>query len=194
LGSPGNHGNHIRSEGDDVNTFPVGILLAVAVITAPSNGMAEMKGMSDGGMKGMHDMPTAMGGDAMDLKRVTHALSSLNLTSEQTTSLKRLRIQHQKEAIPLLAKVRQANLEIEELELAEKLDIKKIEVVLNQKHDTLAKLEVSHIDLIQKMKAVLTPAQRQELEAILEHGPKSHGDDQTGDHEQHGQSNNHMGH
>jgi Spy/CpxP family protein refolding chaperone len=170
----------------------MGILIATAVVVIPLAGFAQMKGMSGGDTKGGHDAP--MGGDMADLKRLTHALPSLNLTAEQTQSLKRLRIQHQKEAIPLLAKVQQANVEVEELELADKPDMKKIDSVVNGKHDALAKLEVSHIDLVHKMKAVLTPMQRQELEAILEHGPKDHGNDRKGGHEEHGQSSDHKGH
>jgi Spy/CpxP family protein refolding chaperone len=179
-------------EGNSMNARIWGILLVTAVVAFPLDVHAQMKGMSGGDMKGGHDAP--MGGDMADLKRLTHALPSLNLTAEQTQSLKRLRIQHQKEAIPLLAKVQQANVEVEELELADKPDMKKIDSIVNGKHDALAKLEVSHIDLIHKMKAVLTPMQRQELEAILEHGHKEHGDDHKDDHEQHGQSGGHQGH
>jgi Spy/CpxP family protein refolding chaperone len=175
-----------------MKTRIVGSLLVAAVVAVPVNGFAQMKGMSGGDHGGAHEAP--MGGDMMDLKRFTHALSSLNLTAEQTQSLKRLRIQHQKDAIPLLAKVHMANVELDELELAEKPDLKKAESIVKRKHEALATLEVSHIDLIHNMKAVLTPIQRQELEAILEHGHKDHGKETKDGHEQPGQSGGHSGH
>jgi Spy/CpxP family protein refolding chaperone len=164
-----------------------GILLIVGLVAVPMTGMAQMKGMGgkdsqcgmssgdgDGGMGGMGMGGMGMGGDMgdmMGLQRMTHAFSMLDLRPEQTTALKRLRLQHQKEAMPLRTKIQEADLDIEELKMADKPDIKKIEAKLKEKHDALAKMEASHIDLQQKMKAVLTPEQRKDLETMMERGP-----------------------
>jgi Spy/CpxP family protein refolding chaperone len=153
-----------------------------------------MMDMSGSGMAGMHDTHKGMGTDKMDIKRLARALSSLDLTSEQTVSLKRLRIQHQRDAIPLRAKVMHADVEIEELELADKPDLKRIETIVNEKHDALAKLDISHIDLFHKMKALLTPTQRQQLQSVLEHGPTDHGREHGGDHDSDGRAGEHRGH
>jgi Spy/CpxP family protein refolding chaperone len=191
-----------------MKTLLVEGLLIAALLGIPSSGFAQMKdmcekdgmckkdaemGMDSEGMKprmmrmgdmgGMHDMQMGMSGDMMEMMRLTHALASIDLTPDQMATMKRLRLQHQKEGIPLHAKVQLADVELNELALADTPDFKKIESVLKDKHEALVKLELSHLQLAKKMKDVLTPDQRQELEITLENGPRKPGPEKDHGHE-----------
>lgn len=155
------------------------VLLAV-LICIPLSAMAQIgdegregRGMMGGGGMGMHEM---MGkhGMGMDggMMQMMKGISSLDLTVDQKKQLQHLRLQHQKEAIPLFARIRLAGLELDELLLAEPINMEKVRAKIREKHDAIADLDLSHLLLMQQLKSLLTPEQRQHLESMMmEMGP-----------------------
>jgi len=139
-------------------------------------GMHEETGMHEGmGMHqgmGMHE-GMGMDGGMKGMMKMMMSLSHLDLTPEQWKKIQTLRIQHQKEAIPLFAKIRMAGVEIEELMMADPVNMDKVKAKTKEKYASMADLEISHLTLEQKIKAVLTPEQRrqlQEMEMQMGHG------------------------
>ena len=129
-------------------------------------GMPDMMGMHGPGM-GMD-----MGGGMMDMMKMMKAVSSLNLTPEQNKKLQMVKLQHQKEAIPLLGQIRMAGVEIQELLLADPVNLEKVKAKVREKHETMANLDISHLVLMRDVKAVLSPEQRQRMESMMmEMGP-----------------------
>jgi Spy/CpxP family protein refolding chaperone len=121
------------------------------------------KGM---GMMGMHGPGMEMGGMG-EMMKMMRAASALNLTAEQKKKLQLSTLQHQKEAIPLLGQVRMAGVEIQELLLAESVNLDKVKSKVKEKYDAAAKLEISHLALIQEVKKMLTAEQRQQMDSMM---------------------------
>ena len=121
------------------------------------------KGM---GMMGMHGPGMEMGGMG-EMMKMMRAASALNLTAEQKKKLELSTLQHQKEAIPLLGQVRMAGVEIQELLLAESVNLDKVKSKVKEKYDAAAKLEISHLALIQEVKKMLTAEQRQQMDSMM---------------------------
>ncbi|MBI4714785.1 MAG: hypothetical protein HY760_02405 [Nitrospirae bacterium] len=126
--------------------------------------MGGMMGMP--GMMGMHGMGMEMGG-MMDMMNMMNALAALDLTADQKKKLQSLKIDHQKEAIPLFSKVRMTDLELQEMQMTDPVDLKKVEAKIREKHDTLIRLDMSHVTMTQQIQAILTPAQRQKMDAMM---------------------------
>jgi Spy/CpxP family protein refolding chaperone len=126
-------------------------------------GMHEGMGMQEG--MGMHE-GMGMDGGMKGMMKLMMALAHLDLTPDQGKKIQSLRIQHQKEAIPLFAKIRMAGVEIEELMMADPVNMEKVKAKTKEKYASMADLEISHLALEQKIKAVLTPEQRQEIQKI----------------------------
>lgn len=154
-------------------------VLSVLLIGIPFLAMAQMGdegreggGMMGGGM-GMHEMmgrhDMGMDGGMMEMMK---GISNLDLTADQKKQLQHLRLQHQKEAIPLFARIRLAGLELDDLLLAEPVNMEKVRTKIREKHDAMADLDLSHLLLMQQLKSLLTPEQRQHLESMMmEMGP-----------------------
>jgi Spy/CpxP family protein refolding chaperone len=122
-------------------------------------------------MMGMHGPGMEMGGMG-EMMKMMRAVSKLNLTADQTKKLQLSTLQHQKEAIPLFGQIRLAGVEIQELLLAEPTNLDKVKSKVKDKYDAAAKLEMSHLALMQEVKKLLTPEQRQRLESMMmEMGP-----------------------
>jgi len=166
-----------------VIVYVCGFLLMLAPSVVP----AQMQGMPEGGMRGgemgmhegmgMHEemgMHEGMGmneGMGMDggmrgMMRMMMAINHLDLTPDQQKKIQALRIQHQKEAIPLFGKIRMAGVEIEEVMMADTVNMDKVKAKTKEKYDAMADLEVRHLQLQQQIKAVLTPEQRKQLEEM----------------------------
>jgi hypothetical protein len=118
------------------------------------------------GMMGMHGPGMEMGGMG-EMMKMMRAASALNLTAEQKKKLQLSTLQHQKEAIPLLGQVRMAGVEIQELLLAESVNLDKVKSKVKEKYDAAAKLEMSHLALIQEVKKMLTTEQRQQMDSMM---------------------------
>ncbi len=153
-------------------------LVTLAQMEGGSAGKEGMMGdemMGGGGigmqeMMGMHGM--GMGNGMMDMMKMMKATARLDLTPDQRKRLQQLHLKHQKEAIPLLGRVRMAGVELEELLLADSVDLDKAKAKVREKHNAMAELEFSHLALTQQIKALLTPEQRQRLESMMmEMGP-----------------------
>jgi Spy/CpxP family protein refolding chaperone len=131
------------------------------------------KGMDGGGGMGMgmHGPGMEMGGMG-EMMKMMRTVSKLDLTADQQKKLKLLTLQHQKEAIPLLGQIRLAGVEVQELLLAEPANLDKVKSKVKDKYDAAAKLEMSHLALMQEVKKLLTPEQRQQMESMMiEMGP-----------------------
>lgn len=132
------------------------------------------RGMMGGGgmgMMGTHGPGMEMGGMG-EMMKMMRAMSRLNLTPNQQKKVQLSTIQHQKEAIPLLGQIRLAGVEIQELLLADSVNLDKVRAKVKEKYDAAAKLEMSHLALTQELKKVLTPEQRQRMESMMmEMGP-----------------------
>ncbi|MEK7279161.1 MAG: hypothetical protein AAB090_00755 [Nitrospirota bacterium] len=129
-------------------------------------GMMGGDGMGMHEMRGMHGM-MGMDGGMMEMMKMMMRTSGLDLTADQKKKLQLLRLHHQKEAIPLLARVRMSVVELQELALADPVDMENVRAKTKEKHSALAELEFGHMLHIQQVKAVLTPDQRQKLESMM---------------------------
>lgn len=131
-------------------------------------------GMMGGGMPMMREMMGmhAMDGGMMQMMKMMQAVFRLDLTPDQKKKIESLKLKHQKEAIPVLARVSMAEVELKELLLADSVDPEKVKAKTREKHTALAELEVSHLLLTQQVKTQLTPEQRQKMESMMmEMGP-----------------------
>jgi len=148
-------------------------------------GGMEMMDMDMMGMKGIglmgHDMmnmmPSIMGmlnmmHDMMGMMNMMHAVEMLDLTPEQKKNIKQERLKHQKEAIPLFGRIQMAGVELQEILLSEPIDMAKVKEKIKSKHDAMAELELSHIQLTQQIKSHLSPEQRQRLQSNMEMKPQ----------------------
>jgi Spy/CpxP family protein refolding chaperone len=147
----------------------------MALAQMGKDGMGKSGMMGDGmmgsggkgmGMMGMHGPGMEMGGMG-EMMKMMRAASALNLTAEQKKKLELSTLQHQKEAIPLLGQVRMAGVEIQELLLAESVNLDKVKSKVKEKYDAAAKLEISHLALIQEVKKMLTAEQRQQMDSMM---------------------------
>ncbi len=130
-------------------------------------GMMGRDMMASGGMgMGMHGPGMEMGGMG-EMMKMMRAMRTLNLTPDQRKKVQLSTIQHQKEAIPLLGQIRMAGVEIQELLLAESVNLDKVRAKVKEKYEAAAKLEMSHLALTQEIKKMLTPEQRQQMESIM---------------------------
>lgn len=118
------------------------------------------------GMMGMHGPGMEMGGMG-EMMKMMRAASALNLTVEQKKKLQLSTLQHQKEAIPLLGQIRMAGVEIQELLLADPANLDKVKSKVKEKYDAAAKLEMSHLALMQEVKKMLTTEQRQQMDSLM---------------------------
>lgn len=125
------------------------------------------EGMMSGGMgMGMHGPGMEMGGMG-EMMKMMGAAAKLDLTADQKKNLQLSTLRHQKEAIPLLGQIRMAGVEIQELLLADHVNLEKIHTKVKEKYDAGAKLEMSHLALTQEVKRMLTPEQRQQMESMM---------------------------
>ncbi|MFZ5875437.1 MAG: periplasmic heavy metal sensor [Nitrospirota bacterium] len=130
-------------------------------------GEGMMGGMMSGGMgMGVHGPGMEMGGMG-EMMKMMGAAAKLDLTAEQKKKLQLSVLQHQKEAIPLLGQVRMAGVEIQELLLADHVNVDKVKAKVKEKYDAAAKLEISHLMLTQEAKKMLTPEQRQQMDSMM---------------------------
>jgi Spy/CpxP family protein refolding chaperone len=127
------------------------------------DGMMGGGGMGMPDMMGMHGQGMGMGG----MMKMMRATSQLNLTVEQKKKLQLSTLQHQKEAIPLLGQIRMAGVEIQELLLADPANLDKVKSKVKEKYDAAAKLEISHLALMQEVKKMLTTEQRQQMDSMM---------------------------
>ena len=133
-------------------------------------GMMGGEGMGMPGMMEMHPMGDGGMGPGMNMMK---SIGRLDLTADQKKKVQRLKLQHQKEAIPLLSKVRMAGVESQELLMADPVDMEKVKAKVKEKYGALTELEISHLTLMQQVKGLLTAEQRQQLESsMMEMGPK----------------------
>jgi Spy/CpxP family protein refolding chaperone len=144
-------------------------LTAIAQMAGDQGGKKGMMGgMSMQEMMGMHGMGMDMEmGGMMEMMKMMQAASRLDLTADQKKRLQSLSLQHQKEAIPLMARLRMAGVELQELLLADPVDVEKVKAKIREKHQAMAELEYSHLALKQQTKALLTPEQRQRMESMM---------------------------
>jgi Spy/CpxP family protein refolding chaperone len=145
------------------------LMLSPSVVQSQMMKMPE-EGMGGGEMgmhekMGMHEM--GMDGGMMSLRQMMMASERLDLTAEQRKNVRALHLQHRKEAIPVLGKIRMAELEIEEALLADPVNLEKVKAQTKEKHEAAADLEIAHHQLHQQIKALLTPEQRQRLDEMM---------------------------
>jgi heterodisulfide reductase subunit B len=57
--------------------------------------------------------------------------------------------------------------EIQELLLADSVNLDKVKAKVKEKYDAAAKLEMSHLALTQAIKKMLTPEQRQQMDSMM---------------------------
>ncbi len=151
------------------------IVWGLALMLFPSAVPAQMMKMPEEGMRGgemgmhekmgMHEM--GMDGGMMNMMKMMGAVEHLDLTPDQRKKVQALRLQHQKEAIPLMGKIRMAGVEVEELLMADPVDLEKVKARTKEKYEAMADLEMGHHQLQQQIKALLTPEQRQGLEEMM---------------------------
>jgi periplasmic protein CpxP/Spy len=150
----------------------IGMLGMVAPTAVPAQMMKMPEGGMGGGEMGLHEkmgMHEGMGmdGGMMGMMRMMMAVDHLDLTPDQTKKIRTLRLEHQKEAIPLMGKIRMAGVETEELLLTDPVDLDKVKSKTKEKYEAMAELEISHLSLEQRVKAVLTPEQRQKFDEMM---------------------------
>lgn len=126
-------------------------------------------------MMGMHGMDGGMQGgtlDVMEMMKMMQMMARLDLTPDQKKKIESLTLKHQKEAIPIFSRIQMAGVETKELLMADPADLEKVKTKVKEKHAAMADLEISHRALMQQVKGVLTPEQRQKMESMMmEMGP-----------------------
>jgi len=169
--------------------FGLALTLVPSVVPAQMHGMSgEEKHGDEMGMheeRGMHEgmgdhEAMGMDGGMRDFRQMMMAINHLDLAPDQRKKIQTLRLQHQKEAIPIFGKVRMAGVEIEELLMADPVNMEKVKAKTKEKYDAMAELEISHLALGEKIKALLTPDQRQQLEEMEMRKPGHGMDHSTG--------------
>jgi Spy/CpxP family protein refolding chaperone len=155
------------------------IFLTLVLISVPGIVFAQMggdgserhgmmgKGMMGGSGMEMHGMGMDMDAGMMEMMKMMGAASRLDLTPDQKKKLQSIKLTHQKEAIPLFSKIRLSGVEIQELLQDDPVPMEKVKAKVQEKHDVMAKLEVSHLAMKQQVRAILTPEQRQRLESTM---------------------------
>jgi len=153
------------------------LFITAVALAQMEEGSKGREGMMGDGMMGMQEMmglhSMGMGSGMMDMMKMMKAAARLELTPDQRKKLQQLHLKHQKEAIPLLGRIRMAGVELQELLLADSVDLDKVKAKVREKHNAMTELEFSHLSLMQQFKALLTPEQRQRLESMMmEMGPE----------------------
>jgi Spy/CpxP family protein refolding chaperone len=151
------------------------LFIFIAFIAAPWSTSAQMEeGADKGGMMGgaLPMMQKMMGMHGMDagmteMMKMMQSMVRLDLTSDQKKKIESLKLKHHKEAIPLLSRISMAQVETKELLMAEPPDLEKVKAKVREKQTAMADLEVSHLALMQQVKGVLTPEQRQKMESMM---------------------------
>lgn len=155
-------------------------MLALALMFIYTTAFAQMEGdrsgkkeMMGGGMSGMPMMREMMRmHDMAGMMEMMQAISRLDLTPDQKKEIESLKLKHHKEAIPLLARVSMAEVELKELLMGDSVDPEKVKGKVQEKHIAVAELEASHLLLTQQVKAALPPEQRRKMESMMmETGP-----------------------
>jgi Spy/CpxP family protein refolding chaperone len=118
----------------------------------PVQGQAQMEGPPAG-------VPMTEAG----MMQMMRALDRLELSAEQAEELERIKIQHEKAAIPIVGRLRMARIELRELLLTDKADFEEAKKKVKEMYAAQAELEISHIELMQKARAVLAPEQQKEM-------------------------------
>lgn len=85
----------------------------------------------------------------------------LELTDEQVTSLKSIKMDFMKGEIQKEADLKLAELELKELMSADKLDMPKVERKIKAIHGMKADKKIAHLKAFEKAKGVITPEQMQ---------------------------------
>lgn len=93
----------------------------------------------------------------------------LELTDEQVTSLKSIKMDFMKGEIQKEADLKLAELELKELMSAEKLNMVKVEKMIKNMHAMKAEKKIAHLKAFEKAKTILTPEQ---MEKKKEHHKK----------------------
>ena len=93
----------------------------------------------------------------------------LELTDEQVTSLKSIKMDLMKGEIQMEADLKLAELELKELMSADKLDMPKVEKKIKAIHGMKADKKIAHLRAFEKAKGILTPEQ---MEKRKEHHKK----------------------
>jgi len=94
-------------------------------------------------------------------KRVEPLVERLNLTDEQKTQMHQLRINHQKQQVKTQASVKLARIELRELMVADSPDRSAIEKKTKEISDIQYQAKLEMIDHLFKVRAILTPEQRE---------------------------------
>lgn len=94
-----------------------------------------------------------------------------NLSPEQRAEIDTLQRDWQREALPKMARVRALNVEIHALVAADNPDVKAIQERLDQVAGLLTEVQKAGLEMVIRMKKVLTPTQNRELQdALLRQG------------------------
>lgn len=165
-----------------MNRVLIVLVFGMLGMLVPTALPAQMMNMPEGGMgggemgkhekmerhegMGMHG-GMGMDGGLMQMTRMMMAVAHLDLTPEQRKKVRTLRLNHQKEAIPLMGKIRMSGVETEELLLADPVDLDKVRSKTKEKYEAMAELEISHLALVQRVKVVLTPEQRKKFDEMM---------------------------
>jgi Spy/CpxP family protein refolding chaperone len=136
--------------------------IAMGQLADAGHNMDGMIGGEEGGMNGFKGRHCA-GKEHHKMGVIAH----LGLSPDQLKKFQHLKLQHQKEAIPLFGRIRLASIEIQELRLGEPVEMEKIKSKVKEKYNAMAELEIIHQAFHQQVKALLTPEQRQKMELLM---------------------------
>lgn len=168
-----------------------GIVVLGALTLAGGLGRAhEGTDRPEGAMRGMMEMMPGMHGprgrpSPAERPLISLALQhkeQLGLSAEQVQRLEALRADFQKEAIRRSADLRVAELELGELLRQDPVELGQVETVLKRLEGLRTELRLARLKTIEQGKAVLTPEQRQKLDALTRQGAGArHGAGMAGD-------------
>jgi len=142
------------------------IIMMIAAMSMSTNVFAQGPGQGKG--KGMKK-----GGPAMHMKQMIP-----DLTEDQMTKIKSLRLETMKETTPLKAQMKEKKAHLNTLAIAEKADMKAIEKTIDEMGAIRVQMMKAHAKMRQGVRAILTDDQRVIFDSkagkMMSHGKKGH--------------------
>ena len=135
----------------------------IAKIYSPGEGIMKIYSPGEGiakiysGGEGMHKDCSQMGYCKKEF--FLCCKEELELTDEQVKSLKSIKMDFMKADIQKEADLKVADLELEELMSADKLDMATVEKMIKSIHSMKAEKKIAHLKAFEKAKGLLTPEQ-----------------------------------
>jgi Spy/CpxP family protein refolding chaperone len=97
------------------------------------------------------------------LMEMVQALDRIDMTEKQSNNLQAMLIKHQKETIQIISTIRIAEVELKEILMDDKVNLANAKKKVKEIYDARSNLEIRKLDVMKKVRALLTADQDKEL-------------------------------